>query len=267
MSYSQVLKTDVEVTDLSLPIFNPNDGWLTPSTLMLYDFRRPKCYPSQLATPPNGTPAINLVATSGNATLVTSASGMSFTPGKITMTGAANNTINYGANAAYDLVAAGSPDFVALIWFRIHADRSVSNSQGLFQKGTTAANVASFTFHAAYNGTSNTVNFAVSNGTNQISISTPFNELDTWVQIGFAFEGGKVKIFKNGVLAAESATSLTKPLNTSSSPLKSFGTDAWLQFKGDVSRVGLTKLDEGKTALERIADDWSANRLAIQAIA
>lgn len=265
MSLTQVLKTEVEVTDLTLPIFNPDDEWKTPSTLMLYDFRRIKCYPSQLATPPNLTPIVNLVTGSPSGTLNVATSGFAFAAGVLKLTGVNNNYINYGAG--YDLPAMGSPDFLITLWIRIHADRSTINTQSLIHKGATTATAAGYTFAATYDGALNAIRFTLSNGTTTLSsAAVPYTEIDVWTKFGFAFETGKLKIFKNGELGGESATTITKPYNTHANNMKSFGQDAWNQFKGDVARIGFTKLDEGKTAAQRVADDWNANRVSIQAL-
>lgn len=266
---AQYLKTSVEITDASLPIFNPNDGWIDNGTQFLFDFRRTTCWPSQADPAVGTTPILNLVTGAPNASIVVPVSGATFRENGIYFNGA-NNVMNVGSATDFELDTLGNPDVLYIIWIKRETGFSSAGYQNFMGRGanTVAANME-FQMGGAASGLG--LNESFSNGAVSASCAggvagTLFNSLlDTTVQVCLAFESGYCKSFINGV-AQLTPSVMSKPFNNINRAIEVGYGVGGPSLKAIIKRLGMTKLGYGKTAAERVLDDWNSNHVALNVV-
>lgn len=261
---SQVLRAAVEVTDTTLPMFFANDSWIDEGTEFLFDFRRASCWPAQTDPAVGSTQLLNMVPNKAHGTITKTATNVTFREGGFAFAGVAGNFIQIGAIADFKLINLGNPDVLYILWLKRETG-FITGSQTFLGRGiSTAAAFSEFRIGSDANGTSLSSSF--SNGTTNApafaSAAAVDALLNTTMQVGLAFEGGVPKLFVNGNLI-QTGPALTKPFGDVNAPIYSMQGNGGVAAKALVKRIAMTRLNQGKTAAERLLQDWNNNHTAL----
>lgn len=267
---AQYLQAPFDFTDNTLPVFNPNDPWIDNGTEFLFDGGRLKSWPSQ-AAPANGATIVNLVEGKPNAEVVKTASNIGFRENGFDFLGVGSNQIFTGAVDDFRLPTMGNPDFLAIVWVKRETGFSTGNFQNIL--GRNAANTVPdvnewrITTGSAGVGSAQNV---IGNSPAQsyglaISDALIAPLLNTTMQLGVSVEGTVLTVFLNGQPRGTSA--FLKPYNTvSGQRLISGNGIGGSPLKAILKRWGFTKLNQGKTAAQRVLEDWNANQARLNTI-
>ena len=268
--FGQYLKAPANFVGSSAPVFNPNDTWIDDGTQFLFDFDRVACWPTQASPATGNTTANNLVTGNPNATIAKNDSGTVFREKGIFLPGVSGNSIQIGSSTDFELVTLGNPDVLYIIWIKRETGFSTGSYQNFLGRGTNTV-AANLEFQVGTISGGVGISGSFSNGTivsqaTGTTMNNTFNALlDTTAQIALAFEGGIAKIFINGVLSVGFPVTMSKPFNDINLPIFIGAGLGGSVLKALIKRFGMTKLGYGKTAAERVLDDWNTNHTRLVA--
>lgn len=268
--FAQYIKAPANFIGSSAPYFNPNDAWIDDYTEFLFDARRSACWPSQ-AAPVHNDIVNNLVTGKANMICRVSGGGMLFREGGFDLTGVATNDILTLNTTDFQLYSLGNPDFVSFVWVKRETGFSTTNYQNIIGRGSnTAAGNSEYQIAMGIGGVvtvTSASNGSVVTYANSASSGVISALLNTTIQLAVAVEGGRVKNYLNGVLIATSSVDFVKPFNNLTGQALRLGSGVGgPQFKGIIKRWGMTRLGNGKTAAERVAEDWEANHVGLNVV-
>lgn len=272
MAKSTFLKLGVPVTG-DHPVYNANDSWVDNGTLFLFDFGKTACWPTQ-ANPGDGAVFNNLVDGAPSLTSKVTSSGITFLGGALKFGGVANNWLDLGDNYNIASLGATTPNVLYTIWMKRETGFSAAHYQRVIGRAT-SVNSPDIQFNFSLGVSGINLTFQFQNAAGAISgyaLPTGNNgPLDTFIQWGVAFEGGVVKVFKNGTLVASGTPTIAGPMNSLTGQHMYVGGlgsgSSFTPLKAVIARIGMTNLTTtGKTAQERITADYNANHLRITGV-
>jgi hypothetical protein len=264
MAFGQYIKSPFVLTNGYT--IKTDDSSLNPNSVFLYDAGYTRSWAKQ-TDPSNNDVIKNMVVGGPDSKVVKGAGNMTFEDGGFHLYGVEGTHIEVGGGSDFKFTTMGNPDIMVWAWYKRLTDTSYGGYPAIIGRGAKTTAERDFHINLGSDGRSVIAAFADTSGVpTQVALANgqPVNDYRALygqtVQIGMAMEGGKIKLFINGVLFGTQPDTFAKPYNNLTNfPIRIGAGIGGTELQGIVKRWGMTKISGAYTAQAIISRDYADN--------